>query len=77
MCRDPLRIMLVDGFHGVPKNTSRHISTTADGDHEVGVEVLQDSVGGLLAQLVHLLGDQLVSQQQRQHAWGIIIPGCR
>jgi hypothetical protein len=30
------------------------------------VEVLQDSVGGLLAQLVHLLGDQLVSQQQRQ-----------
>lgn len=31
-----------------------HVTAAADGDHEVGLEVIEDFVGGFLAQLVHL-----------------------
>jgi hypothetical protein len=41
------------GFN-IPENASRDVATTANSDHEVGVELLENSLGRLLAQLVHL-----------------------
>lgn len=38
----------------LPENASRDIATTTNGDHEVGGELFDDGVSGLLAQLVHL-----------------------
>ena len=42
-------------FQNLPQDTSRDITTTANGDHQVGTELLQDGIGRLLAQLVHLV----------------------
>lgn len=39
----------------VPENASRDVTTTTDGDHQVGVEVLEDVLGRGLAQFVDLL----------------------
>ena len=38
------------------ENARRDVTATANGDHELGLEVGEDLLGGLLAQLVHLLG---------------------
>lgn len=38
----------------LPENASRDVATTTNGDHEVGVELFEDGVSSLLAQLVHL-----------------------
>lgn len=38
----------------LPEDASRDVTTTTDGDHEVRVEILQDGVCRLLAELVHL-----------------------
>lgn len=38
----------------VPENAGRHVTTTADSNHEIGVEILEDLVGRGLAQLVDL-----------------------
>lgn len=38
----------------VPQDARGDVATAADGDHEVGFEVIEDLVGGSLAQLVHL-----------------------
>lgn len=38
----------------IPENASRDVTTTANSDHEVGVKLLEDSLGRLLAQFVHL-----------------------
>lgn len=39
----------------IPKNAGRDVTTTADSDHQIGVEVLEDLFGRGLAQLVDLL----------------------
>lgn len=39
----------------IPQNASRNVATTTNGDHQVRVEFLEDGIGGLLAQLVHLV----------------------
>lgn len=44
----------VEAIAHVPKNSSRDIASTSDCDHEIGMDLLEDFVGGLLAQLVHL-----------------------
>lgn len=38
----------------VPKNAGRDIATPANGDHEVGVEFIENFLCGLLAELVDL-----------------------
>lgn len=38
----------------LPENASRDVATTTNGDHEIGVELFEDGVSGLLAQFVHL-----------------------
>lgn len=37
-----------------PEDTSRNVTTTANGDHKVRMEILEDGISRLLAQLVHL-----------------------
>lgn len=37
-----------------PEDTSRNVTTATNGDHKVRVEVLENGIGRLLAQLVHL-----------------------
>lgn len=44
-----------EDWSNLPKNASRDITTTANSDHEIGVELLEDGISRLLAQLVHLL----------------------
>ena len=39
----------------IPKNAGRNIATTADSNHQIGVEILQDGVCRLLAKFMHLL----------------------
>lgn len=39
----------------IPEDASRNIATTANGNHEIGVELFEDGISRLLAQLVHLL----------------------
>lgn len=41
--------------HDIPENAGRNVTATTDSDHEVRVELLEDGVGRLLAQLVHLV----------------------
>lgn len=38
----------------VPEDSGRHVTTTTDGDHKVGLDVLKDALSRSLAQLVHL-----------------------
>lgn len=38
----------------VPENARRHVATAADGDHELGVEFIEDALGGILTLLVDL-----------------------
>lgn len=45
----------VGSGQNIPENAGRNITTTTDGNHQVGVEFLEDGIGGLLAQLVHLI----------------------
>jgi hypothetical protein len=37
-----------------PENSSRNVTTTAYGDHEIWLKVIEDLVGGLLAEFVDL-----------------------
>ncbi len=41
--------------HDIPENAGRNVTTTTDSDHEVRVELLEDGVSRLLAQVVHLV----------------------
>lgn len=38
----------------IPEDSSRNVTTTADCDYEIWMDVLEDLVGGLLTQLVYL-----------------------
>ena len=42
----------------IPENAGRDITTTANRDHKVGVELLQNGVRRLLAQFVHLISGE-------------------
>jgi hypothetical protein len=50
-----MRATQLESGQDIPENAGRDITTTTDGDHQVGVEFLEDSIGRLLAQLVHLV----------------------
>lgn len=52
--RDGVNARKIKGKVAVPKDTGRHVATTANGDHEVRCEVIKDALSRLLAQLVHL-----------------------
>lgn len=39
---------------GVPEDARGDVAAAADGDHEVGFEVIEDLLRGILAELVHL-----------------------
>lgn len=43
-------------FEEGPQDARGHVAPAADGDHEVGLEVVEDVGGGLLAELVDLEG---------------------
>lgn len=55
----------------IPEDTGRDVAAAADGDHEVGVEGIQDAVGRGLAQLVHLSRSGNVSQVIRCDWWTV------
>lgn len=38
----------------IPKNTCWDVATAADGDHELRLEVIENALSRVLAQLVHL-----------------------
>ena len=40
---------------GIPEDAGRNVTTTANGNHQVGVELLEDLLGRGLTQLVDLL----------------------
>lgn len=48
-----------------PQDAGGHVAAAADGDHEVGLEVVEDVGGGLLAELVDLGG---VGTQESENA---------
>lgn len=50
-----MRATQLESGENIPENAGRNITTTTDGNHQVGVEFLEDGIGGLLAQLVHLV----------------------
>lgn len=43
------------GLVGLPEDASRDVTTAADGDHEVGFEVIEDTFGRCPTQLVYLV----------------------
>jgi hypothetical protein len=45
----------VRGLVGIPEDAGRNVTTTANGNHQVGVELLEDLLGRGLTQLVDLL----------------------
>lgn len=45
----------------IPEDARGDVASAADGDHEVGLEVIEDLVRGFLAQLVHLWGGGLLA----------------
>jgi hypothetical protein len=57
----------------VPEDASRNVTTTANGDHEMGVEVLEDFLCGGLAQLVDLFYDLLEEVQKVRRRSGEIV----
>ena len=63
----------------VPEDAGRNVTTTTNGDHEVGVKVLQDYVRGGLTELVDLVN--LLDKVQKK-LWTVIrqsavLRGCR
>lgn len=45
---------------GLPQNARRDVASTANGDHEVGLELIEDLLGRLLTELVDLFGENLL-----------------
>lgn len=45
----------------VPQNARWDVASTANGDHELRLEVIQDALRRVLAQLVHLVAQKTVS----------------
>lgn len=43
------------------QNACGHVTATADCDHELGLEVCEDVLGGLFAEVMHLNGEKAVS----------------
>lgn len=59
----------------IPENAGGDITTTADGDHEVGMEAIEDLLSGGLAQLVHLSSPGILADRVR-YGWLIEHGSC-
>ena len=64
----------VDGDEHTPENARRDVTATANGDHELRLEVIQDALGRVLAQLVHLAALSVIPRAARR-LWAKIKTG--